>query len=109
AYVFVKPNGGWSNLTSETAKLIASDADVYDRFGVSVAISEDTIVVGASLDNDGGNDSGSAYVYVKPNDGWANVLSETAKLTASDTDIGDWFGSSVGISGDTVVVGAFLD
>jgi len=77
----------------------------FDIFGVSVAISGDTIVVGAS-----GEDSytGSAYVFVKPTDGWSN-MTKTAKLSASDGAMFDWFGHSVTISGDTIVVGAFED
>jgi hypothetical protein len=50
-------------------------------------------------------DQGSAYVFVKPAGGWAN-MTETAKLTASDGAANDFFGNSVAISGDTVVVGA---
>jgi hypothetical protein len=105
AYVFVKPPGGWGNMT-ETAKLTASDGADSDQFGASVAISGDTVVVGAVGDDIGANtDQGSAYVFVKPAGGWTN-MTETAKLTASDGAYGDRFGFSVAISGDTVVVGA---
>jgi hypothetical protein len=76
-------------------------------FGFSVAISGDTVVVGALFDDIGANtDQGSAYVFVKPVGGWAGNLTESAKLTASDGAGGDSFGFSVAISGDTVVVGA---
>jgi FG-GAP repeat len=86
----------------EQAKLTASDGAAADNLGISVAVSGDTVVVGAWLD-DGGK--GSAYVFVKPGGGWASGT-ETAKLTASDRASSDWFGSSVAVSGDTVVVGA---
>jgi hypothetical protein len=99
AYVFVEPAGGWSDRRAETAKLTASDGAWMDRFGWSVAISGDTVVVGAPEDSVGG----SAYVFVEPAGGWAGDLTENTKLTASD---GDYFGASVMISGDTVVVGA---
>ncbi len=107
AYVFVKPPGGWGNMT-ETAKLTASDGAAYDQFGISVAISGDTVVVGAIFGDGVNSDQGSAYVFVKPPGGWAATLTETAKLTASDGAEGDFFGISVAISGDTVVVGAIF-
>jgi hypothetical protein len=107
-YVFVKPATGWAGAT-ETAKLTASDHAASDNFGWSVAISGHTIVVGAILDDSGANvDQGSAYVFVKPASGWASGT-ETAKLTASDGAAGDTFGVSVAVSGNTVVVGAYVD
>ncbi|MDM8553620.1 choice-of-anchor D domain-containing protein, partial [Desulfococcaceae bacterium HSG7] len=99
AYVFVKPAGGWSDMT-QTAKLTASDANSDDHFGWSVAVNGDTAVVGAN-----GDDTGSAYVFVKPAGGWSD-MTQTAKLTASDAAADDQFGSSAAVSGDTVVVGA---
>ena len=107
AYVYTKPVGGWAN-TNETAKLTASDPAASDLFGYSVAIDGDTVVVGARGDDDDGPGSGSAYVYTKPVGGWANT-DETAKLTATDGAGHDFFGHSVAVDGDTVVVGAFGD
>lgn len=93
----------------EQAKLTASDGAALDFFGWSVAISGDTVVVGAVLDDIGANaDQGSAYVFVKPVGGWMN-MTQTAKLTASDGAAGDGFGFSVAVSGDTAVVGASGD
>ncbi|MFZ5797427.1 MAG: hypothetical protein C4563_06890 [Desulfobulbus sp.] len=100
-YVFTKLSSGWTDMT-QTAKLTASDGTAGDFFGSSVAISGDTIVVGAKFDN---SSTGSAYVFTKPGSGWTD-MTQTAKLTASDGEAGDWFGFSVGISGDTVVAGA---
>lgn len=60
AYVFVRSGTSWS----EQAKLIAGDADAGDNFGRSVAVSDDTAVVGAYQDDDGGSNSGSAYVFL---------------------------------------------
>jgi hypothetical protein len=57
--VFVRSAGTWT----EQAKLTASDAASNDRFGHSVSVSGDTAVVGARLDDDGGSNSGSAYVF----------------------------------------------
>jgi uncharacterized protein (DUF2345 family) len=104
AYVFVKPEAGWSSGT-ETAKLTASDGASPHYFGNSVAISGDTVVVGAQY---GDSFRGSAYVFVKPGRGWTSGT-ETAKLTASDGVALDSFGIHVTISGDTVVVGSWRD
>jgi hypothetical protein len=104
AYVFVRSGGVWS----EQQKLEASDAAAEEHFGFSVAISGETIVVGAGFNAgfaDGGSDQGSAYVFVRSGTVW----SEQQKLEASDAAAGDLFGFSVGISGETVVVGAVLD
>jgi hypothetical protein len=106
AYVFVKPAGGWATGT-QTAKLTASDGAAADLLGAAVAISGDTIVGGAP---DAGHvpghaGAGAAYVFVKPTGGWATGT-QTAKLTASDAANSAYLGSSVGISGGTIVVGA---
>ena len=109
AYVFVRPAGGWTGNLTEDAKLMASDAAFEDRFGNGVSVSGETVVVGASLNDDAGSDSGSAYVFERPGGGWSGNLTEDAKLTASDAAAGDLFGAFVSVSGETVVVGAFLD
>ena len=107
AYVFEKPAGGWTDM-SETAKLTASDGAEGDHFGGSVSISGNTVVVGAYRDGDSGEDSGSAYLFERPELRWSDMV-ERAKLTASDGAAGDYFGQRVSISGDTVVAGAYRD
>ena len=110
AYVFVKPAGGWNGVPSEPARLIALDGAGGDTFGLQVAISGDTIVVGARWDDvEGRIDQGSAYVFVKPEGGWSGTLNQTAKLTASAGAANDIFGDRIAIDGDTVVVGARAD
>ena len=101
AYVFVRSGTTWT----QQAKLTASDAAAGDSFGKSVSISGDTALVGAKRNDDAGTQSGSAYVFVRSGTTWT----EQAKLTASDAAAFDEFGFSVSISGDTVVVAAFLD
>jgi len=102
AYVFVRSGGVWT----EQAKLTASDAAEYDAFGYSVGVSGDTAVIGAAFDTHAGGDyAGSAYVFVRSGGVWT----EQAKLTASDAAGGEYFGSSVSISGDTAVIGAPYD
>lgn len=110
AYVFVKPAGGWENgQLTESAKLTASDGAAGDYFGESAGISGDVIVIGAEYDDDRGAYSGSAYVFVEPAGGWNGSLTESAKLVASDGDIGDFLGTRAAISGDVIVVGALGD
>ncbi len=104
AYVFTKPASGWTDMT-QTAKLSASDGAGGDYFGRSVCISGENIVVGAYTDD---NSMGSAYVFTKPVSGWVN-MTQTAKLTATDRNVSDYFGYSVSISGDNVVIGAYGD
>ena len=105
--VFVKPPGGWAGAVTEHAKLIASDGAAAEGFGTSVAVSGDTIAVGAPCDvNPLSSDRDSAYVFVKPPAGWAGAVTEEARLFASESSNGfDSFGISVAVSGDTVVVG----
>jgi FG-GAP repeat len=103
AYVFVKPANGWTNMT-QVATLTASD-DAY-HFGASVAVSGDTVVIGAPwTEMNGILQQGAAYVFVKPAGGWSN-MTETAKLTGVHLDQKgeDHFGSSVSIDGNTIVV-----
>lgn len=107
AYLFEKPMAGWMTMT-ETAKLTPSDGNGSDLFGHSVSISESVLVVGAHLQDQGGTDVGAAYIYEKPMSGWAND-NQDAKLFASDGAGGDWFGYSVAISGDDIIVGAYGD
>jgi hypothetical protein len=107
AYVFVRPSKGWKDMT-ETAKLTASDGTFASIFGSSVSISGNTIAVGAPASNANNPNPGNAYVFIEPTGGWVN-MTETAELTASDgTDYND-FGSSLAISGSTVVAGAYED
>jgi hypothetical protein len=102
AFVFRLEEGTWV----EQAKLTASDAEEFDEFGWSVAISGTTAWVGARSDDIGGlQDAGSAYVFRWDGSQWV----EEAKLTASDGDVVDWFGWSVAISGNTALVGAYGD
>jgi glutamate synthase domain-containing protein 3 len=102
AYVFTRSGTTWT----EQAQLTASDGAATDHFGCSVAINGDTAVVGAYSDDVGATPSqGSAYVFTRSGTNWT----EQAQLTASDGAASDYFGLSVAISGDTAVVGAYMD
>jgi|GEM_PF-2359224 len=106
AYIFQRVGANWIQMQ----KIVASDADSDDNFGTSVAISGDYVVVGAVYDNgDATNtnplsDAGSAYVFKRTGATWA----QEQKIVASDRQAFDYFGLSVAISGDYVVVGSLL-
>lgn len=112
AYVFTRT--GTPAKWNQQAYLKASNAEANDLFGTSVAISGDSIVVGAinedssavgingnELDNSS-NDSGAAYVFVRIGTDW----SQQAYLKPSNTGAMDSFGAAVGISGDTILIGS---
>ena len=100
-YVYQFDGSDWV----EQDVLTASDGQPNDRFGISVALGENTILVGADLDDRRGKmDAGSAYLYRWSGSRWV----EQAKLTASDGESGDQFGRSVALSGNTALVGAQL-
>ena len=102
AYVFERDiNGVWV----QVAKLTASDGAPTDFFGLSVALSADTALIGAYRDDDRGTDSGSAYVFQRI----SNVWTERAKLTAPDGAQNDLFGAFVALSGNMALVGAIFD
>jgi hypothetical protein len=97
AYVFRRTGHGWK----EQARLVAEDGAAADFFGDSVAIYGNTILVGAPYDDDNGDLSGSAHVFVWNGSAWT----QQAKLLPSDGAAYQRFGEAVAISGDTAVVG----
>jgi len=99
AYVFTRSGSTWT----QQAKLIAPDEAAFDEFGTAVSISGNTVIVGARFDDDAGDRSGSAYVFVRSGITWT----QQAKLTASDAAAFESFGVSVALDGNTAVVGAF--
>ncbi len=106
-YIFERNYGG-VNAWGEVKKLTASDAQENDDFGISVAVWGDVIVVGVRREDDGGSDSGAAYIFER-NSGGINFWGETKKLLASDAQAGDNFGWSVAVEGDVALVGAYLE
>ena len=105
AYVFYSNQNG-SDAWDQVAKLSAADGTALDRFGWSVSISGDTAVIGAPYaDISSQNAQGAAYVFSR-DQGGIDAWGQVARLTASDGAADDWFGSSVSVSGDTLIVGA---
>ena len=92
-----------TNTGQQLIKLLPEDGEAYENFGYSVAISGNTAIVGAYLDDDGGTYAGSAYLFD------VSTGQQIAKLLPSDAENHDWFGYSVAISGTTAVVGSFQD
>jgi FG-GAP repeat len=109
-YVFVRSGTTWT----QQAYVKASNTEAYDAFGISVALSGDTLAVGAhgedsattgvnsnQADNSAGN-AGAVYVFVRSGTMWT----QQAYVKASNTGVDDTFGYSVALSGDTLAVGA---
>ncbi len=107
AYIYERNQGGLDNW-GELKKLIASDGAAGDLFGLDVALSGDTLIVGAWRDDDSGENSGSAYIYER-NQGGRNNWGELQKLIASDGSDGDALGRDVSVSVSTALAGAFGD
>ena len=113
AYVFARSGSTWT----QQAYLKASNTEAADLFGYSVSVAGDTVAVGAfreassstgvngSQANNGAFESGAAYVFVRSGATWA----QQAYIKASNTGIGDRFGYSLAIDGDTLVVGAYRE
>ncbi len=103
AYVY-----NWTGSSWNETKITASEGAAGDYFGRSAAVSSDgnTVVIGASLDDDNGISSGSAYVYK-----WTGSSWNQTKIRASDGTAGDFFGQSAAISsdGNTLAIGARRD
>jgi hypothetical protein len=110
AYVFTRTAGVWS----QQAYLKASNTEMRDEFGHAVSLSGNMLVVGATGEdsnatvvngnqaNNSASQSGAAYVFTRT----AGVWSQQAYLKASNTGAGDFFGSSMSASGDTLAIGA---
>ncbi|MBL8063408.1 MAG: S-layer homology domain-containing protein [Anaerolineales bacterium] len=113
AYIFTRSGGVWS----QQAYLKASNTGTIDGFGESVAVSGDTVVVGAPFEDSNAigvngdqadnsvSGSGAAYVFTRSGGVW----NQQTYLKASNTGYDDYFGNSVAVSGDTIVVGAYRE
>lgn len=99
AYVYERQEKSWAN----HPKLVPSDRKLGDRFGSSVSVSGDYVIVGATGPPDLG--SGSAYVFRRAGSSW----SQQPTLNPDDGDEDDDFGHSVSISGNYAIVGAPRD
>ncbi len=99
AYIYRLRNTNWI----QEQILIASDTEDFDGYGVSVAVDADTAIVGAFRDDcTAGDNCGSVYVFHFNGSLWV----EQQKLVASDAATSDFFGISVSLNGDYMIVGA---
>lgn len=105
AYIFVEPPQGWTD-SIQTARLDAPPGMSNEPgFGISVSNDSDTIIVGASAG--GVNKRGAIAFFIKPKGGWTNSQSPQLSLSINFSNGYDYFGNSVGISGETAVAGAY--
>ncbi|NBO38434.1 hypothetical protein EBU99_07605 [bacterium] len=115
-YVYRRSGTTWA----QEAYVKAANANASDSFGTSVALSGDTLAVGAygeasnqttitnstgASNDNSASDSGAVYVYRRSGTQWA----QEAYVKAANADASDYFGYSVALSGDTLAVGAFLE
>ncbi len=100
-YVFTRSGTTWT----QQQKIQSSDAAENDRFGKSVSIDGDTIVVGAHYEDDTAANAGSIYVFTRSGTTWT----QQQKIQASDVAANDEFGTAVAISGDTIIAGSVWD
>jgi hypothetical protein len=122
AYVFVRVGGDWSQQAYlKPAQFVPSGGGQFNDFGFSVSVSGDTVVVGArgeDSSNLGVNsapdvsppsiDAGAAYVFVRVAGQWSQQA-YLKPASVGTTQAGDFFGQSVAVSGDTIVVGASME
>jgi hypothetical protein len=105
AYIFELIGGTWT----QTEKIVASDRGTNDQFGYSVSISGDKAIIGAYREDEDAagintaSEAGAAYIFELSGGSWT----QTEKIVASDRAADDYFGSSVSISGDKAIVGAY--
>lgn len=101
AYVFDRTEDGWM----QEPKITAASPSADSWFGASIALSGDHLLVGAHLDSEDAEHSGSAHVYKRNSMNWA----PTARLRPRAAAAGDFFGCSVGVNEAYAVVGAYGD
>ncbi|MFT5029587.1 MAG: hypothetical protein ACI9VS_002028, partial [Candidatus Binatia bacterium] len=107
-YLFQRNQGG-PDQWEQVVKLVAADATPGSQFGWSVSLSGDTLVVGSFQDDISGRpDAGSAYIFER-NQPSENDWGQSRKLIALDGASDDWFGASVSVNGDLVLIGAPAD
>ncbi len=101
--VYVKNSSGFFH---EIATLVPSDNAVDRIFGQDLAINNNVIVIGAPAKPSSQNTIGAVYLYKKPKNGWKGTLYESTMFTPRDNSDLSYFGHSIDIENDTLIVGA---
>lgn len=104
AYVYVRPGGGWANMT-QTTELVADQFYEYAGFGRSVGIGDGLIAVGAPDGRAGHNLGGTVSIFEKPAGGW-EYKSSSITLNGAETKFRYGFGDSISIDGREIAVAA---
>ncbi len=109
AYIFERNSGG-TNAWGQTKKLMASDAEDHDEFGLSIAIAGNVIIAGAPLHDKNSVETfaGAAYIFERNQNG-KNTWGEVRKLIPTDLQGSDFFGNSVAVAGGIVIAGAYQE
>ena len=98
-YIYVREGNKWE----QQAKLTADDPGKASKFGASVSLTFNTVVIGAPLhDTERGRDAGAAFIFVRNGDRWT----QQAMLIAKDTKAADRFGTGVATTGKSAIIGA---
>ncbi len=105
AYIFGKDEGGAGNW-GQIKKIQASDKEIDDEFGRFVVISDDIVAVGSQLEDTGASSAGAVYIFGK-DQGGADNWGEVKKIQSGNPQSNGYFGKSVSIYGDIMVVGAY--
>ncbi len=119
AYLFRLDDGGTpadphDDTWVEHAKVTTPGSSTRDRFGLSVAVTDDYLAVGAPGIPYGYEESGSVHVYARgdngtPDDTSDDVWTYDTCLTAADAHLGQRFGYALAAEGERILVGAFAD
>jgi hypothetical protein len=98
-YVFAESGGTWT----QQQQLTASDGAANDFFGNDLAILGNTLIIGARYHATSAGQPGAAYIFTQSGGTWT----QQQELMASNPSVGDEFGSSVALTSDNIIVGAF--
>jgi hypothetical protein len=106
AFLLVEPSTGWSGTLPQRTEFMASDGGAHWAFGAGVSVDGNAVVVGAPGANVNSNrNQGAAYVFARPSSGWPKTMTETVRLTEKDGKAASQLGTSVALSGSSVVSG----
>ena len=107
AYVYMKNGSDWTSSAPSEAKITASNGTANDLFGKSVSTNGTEIAIGANNADPQGTSSGSTYLYIRNGADWSTISPTELEFTGKNTY--DYFGTSIGLTADRLVIGAYSD